>query len=48
MKVNLTPFSIYWFLFLILNVIYFIFPFLIFSASAGSVRYDFNMGNMCI
>ncbi len=30
MKVNLTPFSIYWFLFLILNVIYFIFPFLFF------------------
>ena len=30
MNVNLTPFSIYWFLFLILNVIYFIFPFLFF------------------
>lgn len=30
MKVNLIPFSIYWFLFLILNVIYFIFPFLFF------------------
>ena len=30
MNVNLIPFSIYWFLFLILNVIYFIFPFLFF------------------
>lgn len=35
MKVNLTPFSIYWFLFLILNVIYFIFPFLFFCFSAA-------------
>ena len=30
MNVNLIPFSIYWFLFLILYVIYFIFPFLYF------------------
>ena len=30
MNVNLIPFSIYWFLFLILNVIYFILPFLFF------------------
>lgn len=30
MNVNLIPFSIYWFLFLILNVIFFILPFLFF------------------
>ena len=49
MKVNLTPFSIYWFLFLILNVIYFyISIFYFFLLLPAVFRYDFNMGNMCI
>ena len=47
MKVNLTPFSILVPVFDLKCHIFYI-SISIFSASAGSVRYDFNMGNMCI